>query len=105
MIEKLIGVGVGAITLATGAYYVTDYTEVRPIIKKEYRLAQEDITKNLQQLQEQIQSNSRANVYLQFQVLSEKQKITQAPLSFEEQRQLCSAAEILDYSGVQGCGH
>lgn len=102
-IAKIIGLGVGGMSLVTATYYAADYTEIRPIIKKEYRLAQEDITKTLQQLQQQIQSNSQATVFLQFRILSDKQK-TQ-PLSYDEQRQLCTAGNILGYTGVPGCGH
>jgi len=103
MIEKVLAIGTGVIGLMTGMYYVTDYTEIRPVIKREFLLVEDKWDTDVKNLQQKMDINSKSLLLLQFQLLEQKQKTSQQPLGYEEQRQLCEISGILDYRGVPGC--
>lgn len=81
----------GAISaLATGAYAITDYAEIRPVTKKEMKI-----------ILAQVESTSEAVLLLQYQMLMERMK--SRPLTVEEQIQLCQIVSALKISGVSLC--
>lgn len=92
MINKLVVIASiigGASTFAAASWTAGDYLGIRPIIKKEFMPAMDQ----MQKMQESI-------MLMQFQYLLEKQK--HQPLSTEEMMQLCAYARVLGIA-VQGC--
>ncbi len=93
---------VTAVSVVGGAgWAVGDYTEIRPIIKKEFLVSQNEFQTSQQMLLEQIQQNQQITLLLQFKVLEEKRKYSY--LTFDEIQERCQIAETLKYVLVDGC--
>jgi hypothetical protein len=91
--------GIGVV--ATAAYGVTDYTETRPIIKKEYVQFAQSIDKKYEALQLQLDQLSQTTLSIRFWNLQDKEKVN-GTLTLDEQRDRCKLAKVLEYV-VQGC--
>lgn len=94
-VAKTIGIITGVIALAAGAWAAGDFMEVRPVIKREFRLAMD-----------QMQQTSESVLLLQFQVLVQKRQY--GGLTIQEQSTLCQVVAALNYSGeevkrITGC--
>lgn len=76
-------------TVAAFSWAAGDYLGIRPIIKREFTPAMDQ----MQQIQQSV-------MLMQFQFLIEKQR--HQPLTTEEQMQLCAIARVLQIA-VQGC--
>jgi hypothetical protein len=80
-----------AVTAICGsAWAFMDYTEVRPVMIREFRVAQQ-----------QLEDMSQSVLLLQFQLLLETKKFRE--LTVEEQIRLCRIAEALKFPGAPGC--
>lgn len=88
--------------IGTAAWGFGDYTGLRPIIKKEYDVAQQQTQLDQQMLQQQIENNQQVVLVLQFDQLEQKRKF--GFLSFDEIQKRCKIAEALKYVLVDGCG-
>lgn len=89
----------GAITaFMTGAWAFGDNTGYRPWLKKEM---QEFTAKDFKLVMDQTQLNTLAIAKQEFDLLEEKAE-RGVDLSYEEKRDMCKNAQILDYP-VQGC--
>ena len=83
---------IGAFTVIGGAALaVANYTELRPIVVKEFK-----------SVQVQIEELSKSQLYIQFQWLQEKEK--REGLTFDERQTMCRIARVLDFRGIAGCG-
>lgn len=78
-----------ATSLAIAGWTTADYLQIRPIIKREFIPAMDQLEKVQQSV-----------MLMQFQYLIEKQK--HQPLTMEEQMQLCAISRVLGIT-VQGC--
>jgi len=93
MIKRLlqISAALAAVAAISGTLWATsDYLGVRPVIKREF-----------QEAMNQLQQNSEAILRIQFENLMAKRKYGE--LSFDEQQDLCRIAKALKYVGVPGC--
>lgn len=79
-------------SLSWGAWQFGDYTEIRPIIKREFKVA---LT--------QTEQNTQALLWIKFQILDDKFK--KGGLSLDEMKERCDIAKILNYPStfVPGC--
>lgn len=87
--------------LCVGAWKTTDYLEVRPVIIKEWKLAQADSTEVLKGLVKQQSQMTTSVMELQFQTLSLKRSA--GALDFSEEQTRCRIAKKLDYQNIEGC--
>lgn len=112
MITRAATILGAVVTLGGAGWAVGEYTEVRPVILKEFKLAQADSTEVLKGLVEQQQDLSASMfeqqqqlstslMELQFTTLSLKRKA--GALDFTEEQARCRIAKKLDYSNVPGC--
>jgi hypothetical protein len=89
---KLTSILAATATAAGIIWAVADYTEVRPVIVKEFN---EQISV--------VQNNSHSILLIRFQFLKSKQKITQL-LTFEELNEMCAIAQELGFTaGMPEC--
>jgi len=89
----------GAISsIAYGAWKFGDYTGVRPIIKLEFSKFRDS---EFKLAMDQAQQNTLAIVKNEFGYLQDKLKYGE--LTFEEKESRCKAAQILEYTTVEGC--
>lgn len=79
----------GSSAIGAAGWTAGDYLEIRPIIKKEFIPAMDQV----QQIQQSV-------LLMQFQLLTEKRKYQ--PLTTQEMMQLCAIARVLGIT-VQGC--
>jgi len=89
-ILKAAAILTASTTLASAAWIAGDYTEVRPVLLKEFH-----------QLAEESAQVNKAVLLIRFQLLMEKSKFQ--PLDFDDQQELCRIAKELQFSGVPGC--
>lgn len=85
------GAVIGALALISSTIWAAaDYTEVRPVIKKEMLAMMET--------QKQLTDNLLS---LRFQLLMQKKNY--GGLTFQEKQELCKTSKTLGYIGVPGC--
>jgi hypothetical protein len=101
MIVKAAGIVTACVTIGGAAWYAGDYTELRPVIKKEYLEAQADSTEILKGLVEQQQQMTTSVMELQFQTLNLKRKA--GALDWSEEQDRCRIAKRLEYFNTEGC--
>jgi hypothetical protein len=101
MILKAVGAIGACIPVAVAAWYAGDYTEMRPVIKKEYLEAQADSTEILKGLVEQQSQMTTSVMELQFQTLTLKRKA--GALDWSEEQDRCRIAKRLEYFNTVGC--
>jgi len=87
---KAAGLLAASTTLASAAWVAGDYTEIRPVLLKEFH-----------QLAEESAQINKAVLLIRFQLLMERAKFQ--PLDFDDQQELCRIAKELQFSGVPGC--
>lgn len=90
-IIKIAGVVTALSVIAGTAWAIGDYTELRPVVKREFKM-----------VQAQMESTNKAILLLQFSILDQKRQ--QGALTFLETQQYCSIARELGYVNVPGCG-
>lgn len=78
------------IAIGTAAWAAMDYTQIRPVLLREFA-----------QLEQSQQQTVQSLLLLRFQFLM--QKLTYGGLTFAEQQELCQVALQLNYVGVPGC--
>lgn len=97
---------------STATWYGLDALDARPVIVKEWKMAQADQNEVLKGLVEQLESNSASMaaqqqqlstsvLELQFQTLTLKRK--GGELDFMEKQNYCRLAKRLEYSQIEGC--
>jgi len=90
LISKVSGAVMASIALLAAGWKAADYTEVRPVILKEFKLRMAQ----MESLEKQ--------VWLQrFLFLQTKQQ--NGGLTFLEQQEMCQIARNLGFTGVPGC--
>lgn len=77
-------------SMSYAAWSALDYTELRPVLIREYRITQQAIDEI-----------GKSVLLLRFQNLMEAQK--RGGLSFADRQELCRIARVLGYVGVPGC--
>lgn len=78
-----------------------EYTELRPVILKEYIEYQIQQQEFIKQLQVQQSQTLQSILQLRFQTLMLQKQYGQ--LTFAEQQELCRVAKTLEFVGVPGC--
>lgn len=98
--------------MAVGAWKIGDYTDIRPVIKQEFKeyseIQAEAASDNLELLKGLIEQQSMSQsqlstslMELQFQTLTLKRK--SGALDWYEEQNRCRIAKKLDYINVDGC--
>ena len=77
-------------SMAFGAWKALDYTDLRPVLIREYRVSQQ-----------QIEEMSKSILLIRFQNLMEQRE--RGGLGFADQQELCRIARVLGFVGVPGC--
>lgn len=89
------------VALGGAAWAVGEYTETRPVVLKEFKLAQADSTQVLKGLIESQSQMTTSLMELQYQTLTLKRK--SGALDFYEEQTRCRIAKKLDYTQIEGC--
>ena len=77
-------------TIIGTTWAALDYTDLRPILSREFRVTQQ-----------QLEDQSKSILLIRFQLLMQKKK--QGLWTFDDQQELCRIARVLGYVGVPGC--
>lgn len=77
-------------SMAYGAWAALDYTDLRPVLVKEFRTSQQ-----------QLEEMSKSILLLRFQNLMEARE--RGGLGFSDQQELCRISRVLGFVGVPGC--
>lgn len=91
----------GITSISWAGWKAGDYTELRPVILKEYIEYQLQQQQFIEKLQEQQAQTLQSVLQLRFQTLMLQKQY--GALTFAEQQELCQVAKTLEFVGVPGC--
>ena len=89
------------IAIGGAAWTATDYTGIRPVMKREFLQMAQTQADVIQQLQATQQESVKSIDWLKFNRLLERSKIS--PLSSDDRRQLCALAAQFNMNKEAGC--
>lgn len=89
------------IAVATAVWWSMDYTEVRPIIKREFNYSRAELNEQAKTLTAQLDQTNELLIAIQFKLLLQKREF--GKLTFEELQELCRLAALLSYTAVPDC--